>query len=57
MLEKIALEQVEAATDVEVFQEILHRYRAIGHWEKGRRAYELTRQILRVVIPIHRGSG
>jgi uncharacterized protein len=52
LLEKIALEQVEAATNVEVFQEILHRYRAIGQWEKGRRAYDLARQILRVVIPI-----
>jgi uncharacterized protein len=52
LLERIALEQVEAATDVEVFQEILHRYRAIGQWEKGRRAYDLARQILRVVIPV-----
>jgi predicted nucleic acid-binding protein len=52
LLEKIALEQIEAATDVEVFQEILHRYRTIGQWEKGRRAYDLARQILRVVIPI-----
>jgi uncharacterized protein len=51
LLERIALEQVEAATDVEVLQEILYRYRAIGQWEKGRRAYDLARQILRVVIP------
>jgi uncharacterized protein len=52
LLEQIALEQVEAVTDVEVFQEILHRYHAIGQWEKGCRAYDLARKILRVVMPI-----
>ena len=52
LLELIALERVEAITDVEVLQEILHRYRAIGQWERGCRAYDLSRQILRVVIPI-----
>ena len=52
LLEQIALEQLEAVTDVEVFQEILHRYRAIGQWKKGRRAYDLAKQILHVVIPI-----
>lgn len=52
LLEQIALEQIEAVADVEMFQEILHRYRAIGQWEKGCRAYDLARKILRVVIPI-----
>ena len=52
LLEQIALERVEAITDVEVLQEILHRYRAIGQWEKGCRAYDLARQIFRVVIPV-----
>ncbi|MCD4727135.1 MAG: type II toxin-antitoxin system VapC family toxin [Pirellulales bacterium] len=52
LLEKVALERVEAFTDVEVFQEILHRYRAIGEWEKGRRAFDLARRVFRMVIPI-----
>ncbi len=52
LLAEIARERVEAITNVEVLQEILHRYRAIGQWEKGRRAYDLARRIFRVVIPV-----
>jgi uncharacterized protein len=52
LLEKIALERVEAVTDVEVLQEILHRYRAIGQWEKGRRAYDLARRVFALLVPI-----
>lgn len=52
LLEAIALERIEAAVDVEVLQEILHRYRAIREWEKGRRAYDLARQIFPLIIPI-----
>ena len=52
LLEQIALERIEAAVDVEVLQEILHRYRAIQQWEKGRQAYDLARQIFPLIIPM-----
>ena len=52
LLERIAAEQVDAITDVEVLQEILHRYRAIGEWRKGCLAYDLARKVFGVVIPI-----
>lgn len=41
-----------AAIDAEVLQEILHRYRAIGRWEDGRRVYDLTRALVPLVVPI-----
>ncbi len=51
-LERVAQGKHEAAIDAEVLQEILHRYRAIGRWEDGRRVFDLTRQIFPTVIPI-----
>ena len=51
-LKKVANDDVDAAVDAEVFQEILHRYRAIGRWEDGRKVYDMTRRIVGVVIPI-----
>jgi predicted nucleic acid-binding protein len=52
LLEAVAVERIDAITDVEVLQEILLRYRAIEQWEKGRRAYDLARQVFPLVIPI-----
>lgn len=52
LLERVANGEVEAAIDAEVLQEILHRYRAIGRWEDGRRVYDLTRQLFPIVVPI-----
>lgn len=52
ILERIAVGQVEATIDAEVMQEILHRYRAIGHWNDGRAVYDLTRKIFPSVIPV-----
>ncbi len=52
LLERVARGEVEAAVDAEVLQEILHRYRALGRWQDGRRVYDLTRQIVPVVLPI-----
>lgn len=52
LLERIALGEVEGIIDAEVLQEILHRYRAINEWKKGRRVYELARRIFPVVVPI-----
>jgi predicted nucleic acid-binding protein len=52
VLAKIAREELEAAVDAEVLQEILHRYRAIGRWQQGRRVYALARRIVPHVLPI-----
>jgi predicted nucleic acid-binding protein len=52
LLERIAADEVEAITNTEVLQEILHRYRSIGRWEDGRRVYDLTRRILVTILPI-----
>ena len=51
-LERVARGEVEATVDAEVLQEILHRYRAIGRWEDGRRVYDLARQLFRNVVPV-----
>jgi len=52
LLGSVARGEVEATIDAEVLQEILHRYRAIGRWEDGRRVYDLTRQLFRSVVPV-----
>jgi predicted nucleic acid-binding protein len=52
LLEQVASGAVEATTDAEVLQEILHRYRAIRRWEDGRRVYDLTRQLFPSVVPV-----
>lgn len=55
LLEQVAAGEVEATIDVEVLQEILHRYRAIHRWDDGKRVYDLTRQLFPVVIPVTAG--
>jgi len=52
LLERVARGEVEATIDAEVLQEILHRYRAIGRWEDGRRVYDLARKLFRNVVPV-----
>lgn len=52
LLEAIAKNQVDAAIDAEVLQEILHRYRAIERWADGKIVYDLTRRIIPFVVPI-----
>ena len=52
LLERVARGEVEATIDAGVLQEILHRYRAVGRWEDGRRVYDLTRQLFPVVVPV-----
>lgn len=52
LLERVAAGDVEATIDAEALQEILHRYRAIGRWDDGRRVYDLTRQLFPSVVPI-----
>lgn len=46
LLERIATGAVDAGADVEVLQEILHRYRVIGRWQDGRRVFDLARRII-----------
>ena len=52
LLDRVADGRVQAAADVEVLQEILHRYRAIGRWEDGRRVYDLARQVITTWLAI-----
>lgn len=51
-LERIARGEVEAGVDVEALQEILHRYRAMGRWEDGRRVYDIARSLVPITLPI-----
>jgi predicted nucleic acid-binding protein len=51
-LERVARDEVEAAIDAEVLQEILHRYRSIGRWSEGRRVYDHARRIVPLVVAI-----
>lgn len=51
-LERIARGEVEAGVDVEALQEIMHRYRAMGRWEDGRRVYDIARSIVPITLPI-----
>ena len=52
LLHKIAAGKVEACINVEVLQEILHRYRHINRWENGKAVYSLTRKIVPAVFPV-----
>lgn len=52
LLERISRGDVDGATNAEVLQEILHRYRSIGRWDDGRRVYDLVREIVVVVLPV-----
>ncbi len=52
LLERVARGTVEAAIDAEILQEILHRYRALGRPGDGFRLYDLTRTIVRTVLPV-----
>jgi predicted nucleic acid-binding protein len=49
---RVARGELDAAVDTEVLQEILHRYRAMGRWEDGRRVYDSARRIVPLAIPI-----
>lgn len=52
LLERVAAGAVEATIDVEVLQEVLHRYRAIDRWAEGRHVYDLARMIFNTPLPI-----
>lgn len=52
LLERVATGKVDAGADVEVLQELLHRYRALGRWQDGKRVYDLARTIVPTWIPV-----
>ena len=52
LLHRVAEGAVEASTDAEVLQEILHRYRAIRRWQDGQNVYDLARRIVPAVLPV-----
>ena len=52
LLERVAAGTVDAGADVEVLQEVLHRYRAIGRWHDGRRVFDLARKIVPTWYPV-----
>ena len=51
-LEKVAAGSVDAIIDVEVLQEILHRYRALGRWDEGRQVYDAARTVFPSAVAI-----
>ncbi len=51
-LERVASGTLDAGADVEVLQEVLHRYRAIGRWHDGRRVFDLARKIVPTWYPV-----
>ena len=51
-LRRVANGEIAAATDAEVLQEILHRYRAIRRWDDGSRVYDLAKNVVTNVLPI-----
>ncbi len=51
-LRRVANGQIDAATDAEVLQEMLHRYRAIRRWDDGSRVYDLLKGAVPRVLPI-----
>jgi predicted nucleic acid-binding protein len=51
-IERVAARSVDATVDVEVLQEILHRYRAVRRWAEGRQIYDLARTLFPAPIPI-----
>ena len=52
-LKRVAWGEVEGVLDAEVLQEILHRYRAIRRWPKGRGVFDEARRLFPVVLPIN----
>lgn len=52
LLEAVARGEVDAAIDAEVLQEILHRYRAAGRWDDGRRVYDRVRALVPDVLDV-----
>ena len=52
VLRRIATGELDAATDAEVFQEILYRYFHIGHMELGRQVFAEFRTVMDRVLAV-----
>jgi len=52
LLERVARGELAATINAETLQEILHRYRAIGHWTAGRQVFDLVRHLFPSAVPI-----
>ena len=51
-LGRVAKGEIQAAVDAGTLQEILHRYRALGRWQDGRRVYDPTRRLVPSVLAV-----
>jgi predicted nucleic acid-binding protein len=51
-LNRVAREEVQAAIDAEVLQEIIHRYSALRRWPEGRDLYDFARGLFAQILPI-----
>lgn len=56
LLRKIAAGDVDVVTDAEVFQEILHRYGAIGRLAQGLELFDELGKVVRIVLPVEYGD-
>lgn len=52
LLARVANGSVDAAADVAALQEVLHRYRALGRWDDGRRVFDLALKIVPIWHPV-----
>jgi uncharacterized protein len=52
LLQRIAAGEIDAVTDAEVFQEILHRYSAIGKLDDGCHLFDYFSKVVTSVLPI-----
>ena len=49
---RVAGNEIEAAIDAEVLQEILHRYISTRRWALGKHVYSVARTLFPTVLPI-----
>ena len=52
LLERIATGRIQAVSDAEVFQEILHRFRAIGRLADGFRLFDSFLKLIPEILPV-----
>jgi hypothetical protein len=52
LLQRVARGELEAVTDAEVFQEILHRFSAIGRLNEGFRLFDAFEMVIGEVLPV-----
>ena len=52
ILRRVANGEIDAVTDAEVFQEILHRFSAIKQLDQGLRLYDAFEKVIGDVLPV-----